>query len=482
MPRDNAVVVGDGGLLSWGLAYYLQKVGWQVTVVGREEAREASALHGVVDVHPPRLHNYMTLRNAFWHNWFALLNMTMGTERPPQSIEIERSAWYTPTFYNWAARMPLCTREAKLLEHDVASGKLLQRQATLLSDLVKEKVLPGGAAKGRKGLLAPASPYSDNVTDLFLERLSFGDQRFLLTEMQKAGLKYTVSAVKGRAAADWFPSLFNIKQYIRGAVEYHTNVPDLNSVTAGLREHCLNAEGVTHIPRAVASFATAAAPSTPSGKVVSAVVLDDGAEVPCDVVVLAAGADVSSLLVKAGCMLFPPVYQAAAFAIDVAKDTDNKYGGGRIPERSTILENTLYFAQRGDVTRVGGLVTFEDSWWRPLWTSAATEDRELVKKVLARFQEQLHLFGRISIATKDVTALHVDAVAVTPDGLPLIGKVDPKGRLLSRPSNVFVCAGLGPAGGHQALSAAEMLANMTIDIPSAVPVAPYAPNRFWMSA
>ena len=103
-------------------------------------------------------------------------------------------------------------------------------------------------------------------------------------------------------------------------------------------------------------------------------------------------------------------------------------------------------------------------------------------QVTQRYSRQGKLYASIDDRTYDTSAsdVWVDAVALTGDGLPLIGQVRKKGRFLKRPSNVFVCSGLGPAGAHAALSSAKLVADLSTDNTPSLDAAPYSLDRFYL--
>eukprot|EP01061_Rhynchopus_euleeides_P019301 TRINITY_DN31712_c0_g1_i2.p1 TRINITY_DN31712_c0_g1~~TRINITY_DN31712_c0_g1_i2.p1 ORF type:complete len:158 (+),score=42.92 TRINITY_DN31712_c0_g1_i2:102-575(+) len=154
---------------------------------------------------------------------------------------------------------------------------------------------------------------------------------------------------------------------------------------------------------------------------------------------------------------------------------------GGIPERSVNIEHDVFLTRRDgtDKVRFGGMVTFGDE------TSPAsfepTAHPETQKEVATRYTTELEKYAAVSKFAFQPEQTYVDAVALTADGLPLIGRISPKGRFMTRPSNVYVCAGLGPAGVNAALSSAKLLADMTVGATPAIPAEPYLPDRFWLS-
>ena len=292
------VVAGDGGLLTFGLAYFLKRGGWEnVVLVGEERPHESAHIQGVVDVHPPRVHRRENTASLFQHVWFGALQKMLKTATPPQRIEINQGAYWNPLFWNWGVRMLFCTRETQLDVADIHHAKLLQGQQKIYEDMAAE-LSPG-----------PLKRISANVTDLFFDRGSFAVQRFLLVSLAKEKLKYDLIGSKGKTnTGDHYPTLYRAKQHIRGALEY-SSCPQfhMSSLSARLAEYCTQKWGtqIKRIPSNVTSFNLA----SEGAKRVEAVVLENGEVVACDAVVLANGGGIVSLLHKAGCYLLPPLYE-----------------------------------------------------------------------------------------------------------------------------------------------------------------------------
>ena len=98
-----------------------------------------------------------------------------------------------------------------------------------------------------------------------------------------------------------------------------------------------------------------------------------------------------------------------------------------------------------------------------------------------RFCNQLDKYCLIEKMHIDEEATYVDAMSLTADSVPLIGRIREKGRFLTRPNNVYVCGGLGQSGVHIALSSAKLLSEIsTGGTPSLAEH--FSPERFWLSA
>ncbi|KAJ9459696.1 hypothetical protein DIPPA_33746 [Diplonema papillatum] len=504
-------VVGDGGLLTWSLAYYLRKAGWdRVVVVGAtgDQPRESSVARGFAAAHPPRWHGPHTLSDAAAWAWFRVLNAVSGTDLPPQARFIDWRAAFDPTFWNWCARTVTKCGERKVEVDDIARSRLLAYQSELLPELMSNVGLH------RKDVLL-----DDAVSDLYFERSTFGEQRYHLVSLEKQNVAFSVSsAIKGKAAASEFPSLFAVKDLIRGCITYEQDIVDPDLLRDALRLVCLKnpaeqspppppqsaphwslfsqkygregaeaprgIDGVELHDESVVGF-------TREGAKVASVELAGGASVPVDAVVLATGMDNLLHLWKAGCYVAPPLYQGASLSADFeASRSEQGYSPSGFPRQSMNVENDLFCAhdRRTGSVRVSGLVKLSPGWLAARWGredlkgfESPVADGERGAAVLEAVQEQLHRFARLSVRNHRHGASHVDAVTLTPDGLPLIGKVRTEGRFFTRPDNVYLCCGLNIVGSQAAVAAAKLAADATVNAQPSIPLEPYLPDRFWLS-
>ena len=456
------VVVGDGGLLTWGLAYYLRKSWKEVVVVGEQSPRESMLTSAAVDVEPRRVPHYMTIRNIVSGVWLKSLEKLFGTNVPPQNYNFNGcGVWVNPQFYNYAIRMLCRTRESTLDEYDIPQTRLSHNSTLLLNELQKEipQYLP------RSKLII-----DDNIHSLYFENQSFSDQRNRLVRLNKVGISRSCDISKGSDAADLYPTLYSVRQWIRKDIKYSTDVADLSFLTKALREFCLT-KNTKHVPLGVSSFKSELTSD------ISSVITSDGNSISCDAVVLSSGYDNVKLLLKAGFYgIVPPLIEIYNYGIDVSNDELSL-----IPKRSFTIENGVGFLQSKDSVKITGLHTFGSPMSNQSPRYEYFTSGQLYDEVVDRFRTELDRFANIPLNTNSVTAVHVDAAALTPDSLPLIGKLEAS-RFHSRPSNVYLCCGLGLAGGSSALGAAKLTAAISSGDETDIPSEPYLPSRFWFSS
>eukprot|EP01060_Flectonema_neradi_P006230 TRINITY_DN1416_c3_g2_i1.p1 TRINITY_DN1416_c3_g2~~TRINITY_DN1416_c3_g2_i1.p1 ORF type:complete len:462 (+),score=51.44 TRINITY_DN1416_c3_g2_i1:61-1446(+) len=459
MPADNnaVVVVGDGGLLSWGLAYFLRSKWQKVIIVGEEIPRESMLSAANVDVEPRRVGHYFTIQYMFSHVWFKCLHKAFGTDLPPENYEFNGlSLWANPQLYSYGLRMLFRTRESVLDELDVPHVRLHRNSRDLLSEIQTK-------------ITNPKLTTTDTFNSLYFENQSFSDQRNKLVRLKRAGLDSDVSIKVKSEAADLYPSLFSARQWIRKDIEYKFPIANISALTQSLKSFCLS-KGVVNRPVSVSSF-------TKSDGKITHVTTSDGESIPCDAVVLAAGYDTIGLLFKAGFYgCIPPLMSVYNYGINI-DDTDDM---SLVPKRTFTVENGLGFLRDQNDVTITGLHTFGTPMNGVSPSYQPVESGEVYDSVVERFKIEMNRFINVRLNRSSVRSVSIDESTVTPDSLPIIGRLETEGKRLPRPSNVFMCCGLGLSGGYAALSAAKLTADISTGDKTDIPTDPYLPSRFWL--
>lgn len=341
--------------------------------------------------------------------------------------------------------------------------------------------------------LARQVPVYVGALDVFFNPHLFGLQRKLLVslEQRREFAQRGIEPVKGSKARWNLPMLPEAQSEVAGVIKYPSAVAiDLVTMQERLRGVCEEELGVRTVPRPVTGFTRSG-----DGRHVIGVTTDDGAELACDAVVLAAGAETPRLLRQAGGGPLLPVCAAAELVLDVLMPKRNQDGWlptGSLPEQSGILASPSgpVLANFGSTVRIAGLYDMQGRLGRlhgldpPVRPS---HDRLPIgperDTVADRWVDQLYKWGTVKVHHADVADAWIGEAAVTPDGVPFVGAAATSG---AKAANVWLCAGLGPSGGSVAIAAAQIVAEQSLHrdpvssgCVDADHVALLSPSRFW---